>query len=133
MTCMKIPGHFDWNCLAPWFSYPIHITIWQKFNLEGSYEALNRSYGCYGSFLENDMQRKQYELACDIATHVFYHACTLYQEGCKLHRRLPYTKCDAWPSAGLHKHRQRDPNDGLHEYRQGWIKFRQDREACSEY
>ena len=74
-------------------------------------------------FLENDMQCEQYESACDFAIHVFYHACTLCQDGRELHRGLLYPKYDAWPSAGLHEFRQGDPSDGLHEYRQGWIKF----------
>lgn len=28
---------FGWNCLAPWFSYPIRTAIRRKFNLEVSY------------------------------------------------------------------------------------------------
>lgn len=79
---------FGWNCLAPWFSYPIRTAIRRKFNLEGSCEALARSCGCCGSFVEDEVQREQCETACDFATHVFCHACALCQEGREVRRRL---------------------------------------------
>ncbi|CAL5194019.1 unnamed protein product [Lathyrus oleraceus] len=79
-----------WNCLAPWFSYPSRTAIRRRFNLEGSCEALNRSCGCCGSFLEDEAQREQCELACDFATHFFCHACALCQEGRELRRRVPH-------------------------------------------
>ncbi|KAB1223909.1 Cell number regulator 8 [Morella rubra] len=107
---------FGWNCLAPWFSYTSRTAIRRKFNLEattstgpalvtptppkkdyrnyltavGSSEALHRSCGCCGSFLEDESQREQCESACDFATHVFCHPCALCQEGRELRRRLPH-------------------------------------------
>ncbi|MBA0838260.1 hypothetical protein Goarm_010333 [Gossypium armourianum] len=115
---------FGWNCLAPWFSYPTRTAIRRKFNLEaiqcsslssfsyalltyngllsllisrGTCEALNRSGGCYGSCLEDEVQREQCESACDFATHVFCHACALCQEGRELRRRLPHPGFNAQP------------------------------------
>ncbi|XP_043700735.1 cell number regulator 8-like [Telopea speciosissima] len=81
---------FGWNCLAPWFSYPSRTAIRRKFNLEGNCEALSRSCGCCGSFMEDDEQREQCETACDFATHYFCHVCSLCQEGRELRRRLPH-------------------------------------------
>ncbi|KAG8376528.1 hypothetical protein BUALT_Bualt09G0072800 [Buddleja alternifolia] len=81
---------FGSNCLAPWFSYPIRTAIRRKFNLEGSCEALVRSCGCCGSFVEDEIQREQCETACDFATHIFCHACALCQEGREVRRRLPH-------------------------------------------
>ncbi|KAL6987421.1 Cell number regulator 8 [Sarracenia purpurea var. burkii] len=88
---------FGWNCLAPWFSYRSRTAIRQKFNLEGSCEALDRSCGCCGSFVEDEVQREQCELACDFATHVFCHACALCQEGRELRRKLPHPGFNAQP------------------------------------
>ncbi|KAG6437359.1 hypothetical protein SASPL_102274 [Salvia splendens] len=88
---------FGWNCLAPWFSYPIRTAIRRKFNLEGSSEALARSCGCCGSFVEDEVQREQCETACDFATHVFCHACALCQEGREIRRRLPHPGFNAQP------------------------------------
>ncbi|XWS59704.1 hypothetical protein CRYUN_Cryun08bG0144700 [Craigia yunnanensis] len=88
---------FGWNCLAPWFSYPTRAAIRQKFNLEGTFEALNRSCGCCGSCVEDDVEREQCESACDFATHVFCHACALCQEGRELRRRLPHPGFSAQP------------------------------------
>ncbi|KAG6434031.1 hypothetical protein SASPL_105652 [Salvia splendens] len=88
---------FGWNCLAPWFSYPIRTAICRKFNLEGSSEALARSCGCCGSFVEDEVQREQCETACDFATHVFCHACALCQEGREIRRRLPHPGFNAQP------------------------------------
>ncbi|CAI9783200.1 unnamed protein product [Fraxinus pennsylvanica] len=86
-----------WNCLAPWFSFPVRSAIRRKFNLEGNCEALARSCGCCGSFMENEVQREQFESACDFATHVFCHACALCQEGREVRRRLPHPGFNAQP------------------------------------
>ncbi|XP_059305764.1 cell number regulator 8 [Lycium ferocissimum] len=81
---------FGSNCVAPFFTYPSRTAIRRKFNLEGSCEALNRSCGCCGSSLEDEVQREQCESACDFATHFFCHPCALCQEGRELRRRLPH-------------------------------------------
>lgn len=86
-----------WNCLAPWFSFPVRSAIRRNFNLEGNCEALARSCGCCGSFMENEVQREQCESACDFATHVFCHACALCQEGREVRRRLPHPGFNAQP------------------------------------
>ncbi|KAK6140201.1 hypothetical protein DH2020_025999 [Rehmannia glutinosa] len=88
---------FGWNCLAPWFSYPVRTAIRRKFNLEGSCEALTRSCPCMGSFVEDEVQREQCETACDFGTHVFCHACALCQEGREVRRRLPHPGFNAQP------------------------------------
>ncbi|KAH7843274.1 hypothetical protein Vadar_014636 [Vaccinium darrowii] len=88
---------FGSNCLAPWFSYPSRTAIRRKFNLEGTCEALDRSCGCCGSFIEDDVQREQCESACDFATHIFCHNCALCQEGRELRRRLPHPGFKAQP------------------------------------
>ncbi|KAL1545858.1 cell number regulator 8-like [Salvia divinorum] len=88
---------FGWNCLAPWFTFPIRTAIRRKFNLVGSSEALARSCGCCGSFVEDEVQREQCETACDFATHVFCHACALCQEGREIRRRLPHPGFNAQP------------------------------------
>ncbi|KAG6427407.1 hypothetical protein SASPL_111651 [Salvia splendens] len=85
---------FGWNCLAPWFSYPIRTAIRRKFNLEGS---IARSCGCCGSLVEDEVQREKCETACDFATHVFCHACALCQEGREIRRRLPHPGFNAQP------------------------------------
>ncbi|KAF5953818.1 hypothetical protein HYC85_006674 [Camellia sinensis] len=66
-------------------------------DLEGSCEALHRSCGCCGSFVEDEMQREHCELACDSVTHFFCHACALCQEGRELRRRLPHPGFNAQP------------------------------------
>ncbi|XP_039003005.1 cell number regulator 8-like [Hibiscus syriacus] len=86
-----------WNCLAPWFSYPTRTAIRRKFNLEGTCEALNRSCGCCGSCVEDEVQRELCESTCDFATHVFCHAYALCQEGRELRRRLPHPGHNAQP------------------------------------
>jgi len=88
---------FGWNGLAPWLSYHSRTEIRRRFNLEGSCEALNRSCGCCGSFLEDEEQREHYELACDFATHVCCHVCALCQEGRELRRRVPHPGFNAQP------------------------------------
>ena len=88
---------FGWNCLAPWFSYPRRTAIRRKFHLEGSCEALNRSCGCCGSFMDDEQQKEQCETACDFATHVFCHPCALCQEGREIRRRLPHPGFNAQP------------------------------------
>ncbi|KAL8039485.1 hypothetical protein ABFX02_10G040100 [Erythranthe guttata] len=88
---------FGYNCLAPWFSYPIRTSIRRKFNLEGSCEAIVRSCGCCGSVIDDDVQREQCETACDFATHVFCHACALCQEGREIRRKLPHPAFNAQP------------------------------------
>lgn len=64
---------------------------------QGSCEALNRSCGCCGSILEDEVQREHCESACDLATHVFCHVCALCQEGRELRRRLPHPGFNAQP------------------------------------
>ncbi|GLT79336.1 hypothetical protein SLA2020_508280 [Shorea laevis] len=91
------PSFFGWNCLAPWFSYPSRTAIRRKFNLEGSCEALNRSCGCCGSCLEDEMQRELCESASDAATHVFCHPCALCQEGREIRRRMPHPGFNTQP------------------------------------
>ncbi|KAJ6392572.1 hypothetical protein OIU84_026818 [Salix udensis] len=49
----------------------------ENYLFRGSCEALDRSCGCCGSFVEDDLQREQCESACDFATHVFCHPCAL--------------------------------------------------------
>ncbi|PON69251.1 PLAC8 motif-containing protein [Parasponia andersonii] len=107
---------FGGNFLAPWFSYPSRSAIRRKFNLEakgafsdlpslllifgdeqGSCEALHRSFGCCGSFVEDEVQREQCETACDFATHIFCHPCALCQEGRELRRQLPHPGFNAQP------------------------------------
>lgn len=88
---------FGWNCLAPWFSYPSRTAMRRRFNLEGSCEALNRSCGCCGSCVEDEMQREHCESACDFATHVFCHLCALCQEGREIRRRVPHPGFNAQP------------------------------------
>ncbi|KAG5553717.1 hypothetical protein RHGRI_011566 [Rhododendron griersonianum] len=66
-------------------------------DLEGGCEALDRSCGCCGSFVEDDVQREHYESVCDFATHVFCHPCALCQEGRELRRRLPHPGFKAQP------------------------------------
>ncbi|WJX79260.1 Cell number regulator 8 [Trifolium repens] len=86
-----------YNALAPWFSYSSRTAIRRRFNLEGSCEALNRSCGCCGSYLEDEVQREQCESTCDLATHVFCHVCALCQEGRELRRRVPHPGFNAQP------------------------------------
>ncbi|XXG55011.1 hypothetical protein AAC387_Pa03g2752 [Persea americana] len=81
---------FGWNCLAPWFSYPNRTAIRQKFNLEGSCEAWSRSCGCCSGIIKDEVQREHCESACDFATHLFCHPCSLCQEGRELRRRMPH-------------------------------------------
>ncbi|WCJ34561.1 Cell number regulator 8 [Euphorbia peplus] len=88
---------FGWNFLAPWFSYPSRTAIRRRFNLEGSCEAFNRSCGCCGSCVEDDVQREPCEAACDFATHVFCHACALCQEGREIRRRALHPGFNAQP------------------------------------
>ncbi|KAJ6968540.1 hypothetical protein NC653_036504 [Populus alba x Populus x berolinensis] len=98
---------FGGNCIAPCFSYPSRTAIRRKFNLEASYfpktcsrgscEALNRSCGCCGSFVEDDLQREQCESACDFATHFFCHTCALCQEGREIRRRVLHPGFNAQP------------------------------------
>ncbi|KAK9733447.1 hypothetical protein RND81_04G068100 [Saponaria officinalis] len=96
-TALYLIGNsfFGWNCLAPWFSYTTRTAIRRSFNLEGSCEALTRHCGCGGSFVEDDVQREQCEMACDFATHVFCHPCSLCQEGREIRRRLPHPAFNA--------------------------------------
>nr|KJB16644.1 hypothetical protein B456_002G249400 [Gossypium raimondii] len=88
---------FGWNCLAPWFSYATRTAIRRKFNLEGSCEALHRSCGCCGSCVEDELQREQCELTCDLATHVLCHPCAVCQEGREIRRRLHHPGFNAQP------------------------------------
>ncbi|KAI8560209.1 hypothetical protein RHMOL_Rhmol04G0238200 [Rhododendron molle] len=64
---------------------------------QGGCEALDRSCGCCGSFVEDDVQREHCESVCDFATHVFCHPCALCQEGRELRRRLPHPGFKAQP------------------------------------
>ncbi|KAJ0262198.1 hypothetical protein HA466_0051710 [Hirschfeldia incana] len=79
---------FGWNCLAPWFSYSSRSAIRRRFNLEGSFEAMNRSCGCCGSCIEDEMQREHMETTCDFVTHLLCHTCALCQEGRELRRKV---------------------------------------------
>ncbi|XP_057252188.1 cell number regulator 8 isoform X2 [Beta vulgaris subsp. vulgaris] len=88
---------FGWNCVAPWFSYTSRTAVRRMFNLEVSCEALTRQCSCSGSFLEDEVQREQCETACDFATHVFCHPCSLCQEGREIRRRLPHPGFNAQP------------------------------------
>ncbi|KAJ8754064.1 hypothetical protein K2173_001962 [Erythroxylum novogranatense] len=88
---------FGSNCLAPWFTYPSRTALRRKFNLEGSCEALNRSCGCCGSCVEDELQREQCESTCDFATHVFCHPCALCQEGREIRRKVPHPGFNARP------------------------------------
>ncbi|BBH06026.1 PLAC8 family protein [Prunus dulcis] len=63
----------------------------------GSCEALHRSCGCCGSFVEDEVQQEQCETACDFATHVFCHACALCQEGREIRRRMLHPGFNAQP------------------------------------
>ncbi|KAL2899705.1 Cell number regulator 8, partial [Bienertia sinuspersici] len=63
----------------------------------GSCEALTRHCGCCGSFVEDDIQREQCETACDFATHILCHPCSLCQEGREIRRRLPHPGFNAQP------------------------------------
>ncbi|KAL9239296.1 hypothetical protein vseg_013632 [Gypsophila vaccaria] len=81
---------FGWNCLAPWLSYTTRTAVRRGFNLEGNCEALTRNCGCCGSLMDDELQREQIETACDIATHLFCHPCSLCQEGREIRRRLPH-------------------------------------------
>ncbi|KAL2899702.1 Cell number regulator 8, partial [Bienertia sinuspersici] len=80
---------FGWNSLAPCFSYSSRTA--------GSCEALTRHCGCCGSFVEDDIQREQCETACDFATHILCHPCSLCQEGREIRRRLPHPGFNAQP------------------------------------
>ncbi|WJX84590.1 Cell number regulator 8 [Trifolium repens] len=102
--CMHYSGLYvignsccGYNAIAPWFSYTSRTAIRRRFNLEGSCEALNRSCGCCGSYLEDEVQREQCESTCDLATHVFCHVCALCQEGRELRRRVPHPGFNAQP------------------------------------
>ncbi|CAN8287404.1 unnamed protein product [Cochlearia groenlandica] len=79
---------FGWNWLAPCFSCSTRSTIRRKFNLEGTFEAMNRSCGCCGSCIEDEMQREQMETTCDFVTHVLCHTCALCQEGREIRRKI---------------------------------------------
>lgn len=98
-TALYLLGNsfFGWNCLAPWFSYTSRTAVRRRFNLEGSCEALTRHCGCCGSFMEDEIQREQCETACDFATHVFCHPCSLCQEGREIRRRLQHPGFNAQP------------------------------------
>ncbi|KAL8504530.1 hypothetical protein ACS0TY_015912 [Phlomoides rotata] len=88
---------FGWNCLAPWYSYPNRTAIRHKFNLEGSCEALARTFGCSGNILMNEAQREQCESACDFVSHVFCHPCALCQEAREVRRKVPHPGFTANP------------------------------------
>ncbi|KAJ4840389.1 hypothetical protein Tsubulata_049455 [Turnera subulata] len=64
---------------------------------QGSFEALNRSCGCCGSCVEDELQREQCETACDFVAHVFCHQCALCQEGREIRRRAPHPGFNAQP------------------------------------
>ncbi|KAF5750377.1 PLAC8 family protein isoform 2 [Tripterygium wilfordii] len=63
----------------------------------GSCEALNRSCGCCGSCVEDELQRELCESACDLTTHVCCHPCAVCQEGREIRRRLPHPGFCAQP------------------------------------
>lgn len=43
------------------------------------------------------MQHEQLETACDFATHVLCHTCSLCQEGREIRRRLPHPSLNTQP------------------------------------
>ncbi|KAF5737563.1 hypothetical protein HS088_TW13G00448 [Tripterygium wilfordii] len=63
----------------------------------GSCEALNRSCGCCGSCVEDELQRELFESTCDLTTHICCHPCALCQEGREIRRRLPHPGFSAQP------------------------------------
>ena len=73
----------------------IHVFILN--DKQGSCEALHGTCGCCGSFVEDEVQREQCESACDFATHVFCHPCSLCQEGREIRRRMPHPGFNAQP------------------------------------
>lgn len=99
-TALYLLGHsfFGWNCLAPWFSYTSRTAVRRRFNLEGNCEALAGQYGCCGNCVEDETQREQCETACDFASHIFCHRCSLCQEGREIRRRLPHPGFNAQPA-----------------------------------
>ncbi|MBA0734767.1 hypothetical protein Gogos_018661 [Gossypium gossypioides] len=95
---------FGWNCLAPCYGlFPIlekeNYANWGKALKagKGSCEALHRSCGCCGSCVEDELQREQCELTCDLATHVLCHPCAVCQEGREIRRRLHHPGFNAQP------------------------------------
>ncbi|KAK4776554.1 hypothetical protein SAY86_005242 [Trapa natans] len=75
--------------LLPYFSYHTRTAIRHRFHLEGNFEALHRSCGCFGSIVEDGAQLNKCETGCDLLTHVLCHTCALCQEGREVRRRLP--------------------------------------------
>ena len=65
---------------------------------QGTCETLAAHYGSCGSCVEDEVQREQCETACDFATHVFCHPCSLCQEGREIRRRLPHPGFNAPPA-----------------------------------
>lgn len=57
---------------------------------QGSCEAFSRSFGCCHGMLQDEVRREQLESACDLATHLLCHPCSLCQEGRELRRRMPH-------------------------------------------
>lgn len=55
---------------------------------QGSFEAMDRSCGCCGSCIEDEMQREHMETTCDFVTHVLCHTCALCQEGREIRRKV---------------------------------------------
>lgn len=62
------------------------VFFWCK--KQGSFEAMNRSCGCCGSCIEDEMQREHMETTCDFVTHVLCHTCALCQEGREIRRKV---------------------------------------------
>lgn len=81
------------------FSCPFEETLKRIDSLsqQGTCEALTRHCECCGSFVEDDIQREQCETACDFATHILCHPCSLCQEGREIRRRLPHPGFNAQP------------------------------------
>ncbi|CAH2058941.1 unnamed protein product, partial [Thlaspi arvense] len=74
--------------LALGLSHGFHLSF-DIFGIkQGSFEAMNRSCGCCGSCIEDEMQREHMETTCDFVTHVLCHTCALCQEGRELRRKV---------------------------------------------
>lgn len=87
---------------------------------QGSCEALDRSCGCCGSFLDDEVQREQCESACDFATHVFCHVCALCQEARELRRRQPHPGFNAHPVLVMIPPAEQSMGRGAWKYYSSW-------------
>ncbi|RZC56208.1 hypothetical protein C5167_015065 [Papaver somniferum] len=82
-----------WNTSDPWTIVSVSDDCESSGGggtLQGSFEAVKRSCGCCESLIEDEDQLEQCESSCDLATHLFCHACSLCQEGRELCRGMPH-------------------------------------------